>query len=109
MILDVGIDIEKIMRFNGVSEEFLNLIFTKKEIKYCRNKKQPLISFAGKFCAKEAVIKAHKKKMDMKDIEISLGEDKKIKVSISGKYQKNIFCSISHTNENAIAYVIIEK
>lgn len=109
MILGVGVDIEKISRFRKVSENFLKLVFSKKEIQYCKNKKEPFISFAGKFCAKEAVIKAYPNKIPLKDIEILNGEGGKPKVYIRGKLKKKIYCSISHTTQNTIAYVVIEN
>jgi len=104
----IGVDIEKIKRFRDLSDHFLNSIFTKGEIKYCKNKKNFAESFAGNFCAKEAVIKAYNKKILMCDIEVILDKGK-IKVYLKGKYQKKIHCSISHSEDKAIAYVIIEK
>ena len=111
MILGAGIDIEGIERFKRSYEDqnFLDLIYTQNEIDYCRRKKHPLVSFAGKFCAKEAIIKALKEKYSMKEIEIRNQPDGKIKVFINGKERKDIYCSISHTNEYAVGLAVVGR
>ena len=107
MVNSIGVDIEEVKRFKNTKNHFLNLIFTKREIKYCKSKKKPYISFAGKFCAKEAVIKAYSKKIPIKDIEVVNLKSDKLEVRIRGKPAKRINCSISHTNNYAIAFVVI--
>ena len=111
MILGVGIDIEEIRRFIGIekNERFLDIVFTGKEIKYCMSKKNSSISFAGKFCAKEAVMKAYPKKIFIKDIEILNEKGGRPRVYIKGVLKRKISCSISHTKTNAVAYVAIES
>ncbi|MDP3734729.1 MAG: holo-ACP synthase [Nanoarchaeota archaeon] len=111
MITGIGVDIESAQRFKESyqDEHFINLIFTKQEIAYCNTKKEPYVSFAGKFCAKEAVIKASEQKRNMKSIEILNDDSGKVKVSIDGHENKHIFCSISHTSDYAVAFVIINK
>ncbi|PVU88844.1 hypothetical protein BB561_005677 [Smittium simulii] len=54
----VGVDIELITNINIENETFLERNFTVNEIEYCRNRPDPHSSFAGKWCAKESVIKA---------------------------------------------------
>lgn len=109
MISGIGIDIEETERFKKVTSYFLKSIFTKREIDYCNGKKDSYIHFAGRFCAKESVIKAHPKKLLMRDIEILNDRLGKIKVYIKGEYKSNIFCSISHIRDKAISFVIMEK
>ena len=70
MVDGIGVDIEKIIRFEGVSQNFIKNIFTQAERAYCEKKSTPSISYSGKFCAKEAVIKAIDRKLDPKRIEI---------------------------------------
>ena len=108
MIL-AGVDIESVTRFKNLytNESFINTIFTQKEIDYCMGKSEPYISFAGKFCAKEAVIKAVSTKLGMKEIEIINSSSGKPFVYIKGDKQDNISCSISHTEEYAVAFVIV--
>ncbi len=62
MVLATGIDIIEIQRIHKAMERwgdrFLTRIFTPEEIRYCRRKSRPEISFAARFAAKEAVLKA---------------------------------------------------
>ena len=111
MILGIGVDIEEVKNFkeNFKDSKFINLLFTKSEIGYCRKKKESYIHFAGKFCAKEAVIKAYRKNVRIKDVEVINSASGKVFICIRGKKQKNIYCSISHTEKYAMAFVLIEK
>jgi holo-[acyl-carrier protein] synthase len=111
MILGIGTDIELISRFkrkNG-NKRFFELVFTERERDYCEKKKNSEISYTGKFCAKEAVIKALDKKIFIKEIEILNDSKGKPAVYIKGKLNKNIYCSISHSGEYATACVIINN
>ena len=111
MILGIGVDIESIknLRISYKDRNFLRLIFTNEEIKYCQSKKEPYISFAGRFCAKEAVIKAYNKKIPIRNIEITNLRSGKIMVKVNGKINNKIKCSISHKEDYAIAFATIEN
>ncbi|MDO8480284.1 MAG: holo-ACP synthase [Nanoarchaeota archaeon] len=110
MIQGVGIDIESVSRFRKEckNKRFLELIFTNREIAYCQLKKEPFRSFAGKFCAKEAVMKATSERLAMKDIEIRNLSTGKIQVAIHGKAKKGLHCSVSHEERYATACAILE-
>lgn len=54
----VGVDVEDLSDINIENETFIERNFTSEEIQYCRNSSSPLSSFAGKWCAKEAVFKS---------------------------------------------------
>lgn len=54
----IGIDCTDIHRFESKSTTFLSKVFSRKEIDYCKKKSFPEQHYAGKFAAKEAVIKA---------------------------------------------------
>ncbi|KAJ2737625.1 fatty acid synthase alpha subunit Lsd1, partial [Coemansia sp. BCRC 34301] len=54
----VGVDIELIADINIENETFVERNFTVGEQEYCWSRANPHASFAGKWCAKEAVIKA---------------------------------------------------
>lgn len=58
----IGIDIEEISNFAEVvdhrEDEFYKQNFSASEIAWCVLQPQPLASFAGKFAAKEAIVKA---------------------------------------------------
>ena len=58
----IGTDLEDISRIRSAieknGEKFLNRIYTREEQTYCQSKADPAMHFAGRFCAKEAMIKA---------------------------------------------------
>ncbi|KAJ0391655.1 hypothetical protein P43SY_011807 [Pythium insidiosum] len=58
--IGVGVDVEPIMTFENLPgrEDFIRRNFTDQEIAYCRSAPHPAASFAGRWAAKEAVIKA---------------------------------------------------
>jgi len=111
MISGIGTDIELLKRFKkrGMNRRFLDLVFTKEERDYCERKKKPYVSYAGKFCAKESVIKALGKKMHFKEIAILNNKEGRPEVYIKGKLNKKIKCSISHCEDYAVACAIINK
>ena len=54
----VGIDMEKISRFENWTEEGFKRIFTDNEIEYCNRFENKLEHYCGFFCVKEAFVKA---------------------------------------------------
>ena len=115
--MEIGIDIVKISRFDKEkisNEKFLNKIFTKNEIEYCKKKDNPSKYFATRFAGKESVIKAlssFNEKINFKQIEI-LNEDNGrpfVKILNNNKSKYNIKISMSHSFDEAIASVIIDK
>jgi len=62
MIVGVGTDVVRIWRIRKLAERFPDRIgrkvFTAGELQYCRAKQDPAPSLAGRFAAKEAVMKA---------------------------------------------------
>ena len=123
MIKGTGIDIIDIKRIKTAIEDdtkFIEKIFTKREIDYCRAKHKKEIHYAARFASKEAFFKALGTgwRYGMKWHEISIKNNSlgKPEIEISGKVEdffkkhklKTIHLSISHTRELAIAQVIIE-
>ena len=108
--MEVGVDIEEVGRFKESykDDHFIRLIFTDREIDYCNKKKEPYISFAGKFCAKEAVVKAYDQKLTMKEIEVINDSSGKVKIFIKGQEDDMIKCSISHTKDYAVSFVVVK-
>lgn len=119
MILGIGCDIIEISRIkksiDEFGEKFLSKIFTQNEILYCKNNAKSEQHFAGRFAAKEAIAKAlyqsGVEKVDWLNIEIINNNKGVPQVTLNNIDLKNssIKVSISHSNENAIAYAIIEK
>ena len=112
--IGIGTDIELIRRFEsyaiGDSDTFLKKIFTDEELKYCFAKDNPAPHMAARFVGKEAVIKAlygiDIKDVFYKDIEI-LNTSSGVPYVLLNSYGNIIFkISLSHTNENAIAFVM---
>jgi len=112
-IKNIGVDIEDSLRFKqkdySENKHFYEKIFSEKEIKYCLGKSKPYIHFSGKFSAKEALIKAMSNKLDFKDIEVLNDETGKPSIYIKNVLKTNILLSISHTNSDAIAFVVIKE
>lgn len=122
MILGVGIDIVEIRRIKNAiesSDRFLEKIFTSAELEYLKSRNLRPEYVAGRFAAKEAVAKALGtgfRGFDFKDIEIDRTTLGKPIVILKGKAkliakkegQYNIHLSISHGEDSAVAYAILE-
>jgi holo-[acyl-carrier-protein] synthase len=123
MIYGIGIDIVKIERMKKVVEKwgnrFLERVFTEGEISYCYEKKDPFLSLAVRFAAKEALIKAVGSidSVSLRDIEVVNVETGKPLLKVRGKlgdfFQeqliKNVHLSLSHEYEYGIACVVLEQ
>lgn len=123
MILGIGVDICEVERFKRLSEDdsFLNRIFTRDEIEYCKNFKKKAECLAARFAAKEAFVKALGTGMfngvSLKEIEIKRDSNGKPFFDIKGETletfkktkAKEAFLSISHEKNNAIAFVVITR
>ncbi len=117
MIKGIGTDIVAIARIQKLisryNSRFLTRAFTPAEINYCQNKAHPAQHYAGRFAAKEAFIKALGNSLPFKDIEVERTAAKAPRIKLSPPAQaamqgKNIFLSISHDHEYAVAQVILE-
>ena len=116
----IGTDIISIPRIKKTinsshGNKFTNRIFTENEIDYCRNKVNSIIHFAGRFAAKEAITKALLSSeiidsISMKSIEIISGKNRKpeVNLTLGSKLQIQCKVSISHTDEYAIAFALLE-
>ena len=125
MILSIGIDICEVYRIAETlarTPRFTERVFTETERAYCDAKGAAAAqSYAGRFAAKEAFLKALKTgwrgKITWHDIEIVSDADGVPTLRISGEAQA-LFeklgalrsqISISHTAEHAVAQVIFES
>jgi holo-[acyl-carrier protein] synthase len=124
MVIGCGIDLVNINRIKKIitrwDRRFLKKIYTKQEISYCEKKKgNRFHSYAGFFAAKEAWVKAIGtgfRNIKWKEIEVkndNLGKpeiylSKRLIKKIKKKEINKTHLSISHTEELAIALVIIE-
>lgn len=121
MIIGIGADIVEINRIEKAVNRTNNFIiksFTSNEIEYFNSKGFKSNIIAGNFAAKEAISKALGtgfRGFGLKDIEILRDSLGKPIVHLSDKIYKliditefNIYVSISHSKENAIAYAVME-
>lgn len=126
MIIGIGIDIIEIERVEQAirkNKNFINKLFTKKEISYFNSRNMNSEVIAGNFAAKEAISKALGtgiRGFSFKDIEVlrnDLGQPKVTLYNgaelIGNKLIGNnnslmIHLSISHNNSSAIAYAVLE-
>ena len=125
MILSIGIDICEVYRIAETlarTPRFTERVFTETERAYCDAKGAAAAqSYAGRFAAKEAFLKALKTgwrgKITWHDIEIISDADGVPSLRISGEAQAlfeklgalRSHISISHTTEHAVAQVIFEN
>jgi holo-[acyl-carrier protein] synthase len=120
-----GVDIIEIERIKksleSTGHKFRDTVFTCKEIEYCEARKAVKYkSYAARFAAKEAVSKAlgtgFSEGLGWKDIEIENNERGKPLVLLIGKAREvfekirgcDISISMSHCENYAVAYVIIQ-
>ena len=113
--MEIGVDIEEISRFRNKTLEkdrhFLDSVFTKKELEYCFSNGKNAQHLCGKFCAKEAFIKAisnYNICISLNQIEILNHSNGKPYFNLPQDYKYiESKLSISHTSENAVAQVLI--
>ncbi len=113
MIIGTGIDIVEVERIEAAikrnGEDFLNRIFTGREVEYARTKKLSSMHLAGRFAAKEAVLKAFSRgQFNFKDIEI-LNDDVGRPFCRLSRNGFNVSISIAHIEKYAVASAVVEK
>jgi holo-[acyl-carrier protein] synthase len=123
MIYGVGIDIVKVKRMRDIVEKwgrkFLKRVFTESEISYCYEKREPYLSLAVRFAAKEAFIKAigSAVPVSLTDVEVVNVETGKPFIKMTGKLEnffkeksiRKAHLSLSHEHEYGVACVILEQ
>lgn len=116
MIAGIGTDSLRIERMERSMEReaFLKRVFTQQERDYINSRTLAAQSAAGMFCVKEAVLKAlHKGITDMPLTNIEVfheesGAPYAVLHDEIGK-QFNLHISITHTEDTASAFVVLEK
>lgn len=121
MIKGIGIDIVEISRIKRMIERwgnrFAQKVFTQREIQLCEMKPDFVQSLTARWAAKEAFAKALGTGWDAtfrwREIEILSDPKGKPFMLLSGSMKQavasaRIHLSLSHSNENAIAIVMIE-
>lgn len=123
MIYGIGtdiVDVDRVKRSMEKNEGFKELVYSEKEISYCEKGRINYESFAGRFAAKEAFLKAlgtgWRGDLAFNEIEITNDEKGKPFIALQGNTLKafnklpggKMHLSISHTAGQAVAFVIIE-
>src|SRR5262245_44113733 len=121
-IVGIGTDIVECLRIGRMIEEhgemFLTRVFTEKEIRYCQSRKHATEHFAGRWAAKEAILKClgtgWRRGMDWTDLEIRNDQSGKPRVLVCGGAKdqaqslhiSDILITISHCRAYATAYAM---
>jgi holo-[acyl-carrier protein] synthase len=125
VIVSIGIDIVEVYRIRQTlirTPRFAERVFTPAERAYCAARGAASAqSFAARFAAKEALLKAlqtgWRGKITWQDIEIISGENNVPRLEIQGEAKRilenlganRVHLSLSHTTDHAIAQVVLEK
>jgi holo-[acyl-carrier protein] synthase len=125
MIVGTGIDIAEVPRIEAsiarFGQRFLRRVFTEDEIRYCESKANRVERFAARFAAKEAAMKAlgtgWNHGVAWRDVEVRRAAGGRPTIIFHGKAAEfaarlgaaHIALSLSHTEEYAIAQVILES
>ncbi|MGB9120373.1 MAG: holo-ACP synthase [Candidatus Angelobacter sp.] len=124
MIVGTGVDISEVERIGAAvkrfGDRFLKRVFTSAEIRYCIGKPNTIERLAARFAAKEAGMKAIgtglRHGVTWQDVEVVRLPGQRPLLQFHGKAAefaarlgcKRTHLSLSHTREQAIAYVILE-
>ena len=121
-IVGIGTDIVECLRIGRMIEEhgelFLNRVYTEREVRYCQARKRAVEHFAGRWAAKEAVLKClgsgWRKGLCWTDMEVRNDPSGKPVVLLCGAAKdlaqsqrvSNILLSIAHCRAYATAYAV---
>ncbi len=127
MIVSVGVDLIEVERIQKALEDtrigtrFRNRVFTEREIQYCEKKHRGRYeSYAGRFAAKEAVMKALGRgwgsQVSWLEIEVARARSGKPDIVLHGKTAlfadrlgiRRWVLSITHTRGHGLAYVVAQ-
>ncbi len=125
MIIATGIDLVEISRIGEVfarrGERFRRRVFTPAEIEYCERRQTRLESYAARFAAKEAAMKAlgtgWAEGVGWKDIEIVREPEGSPRLELRGRALERFrelgatrsHLSLTHSRDLAMAQVILES
>jgi len=124
VIVGLGVDIAEVDRVEAAirrhGDTFLKRIFTAEEIAYCERHRNKFERYAGRFAAKEAVMKAlgtgWRSGVRWLDIQVTRNSAGKPSLELSGRAQeiarqlgvKHVSLSIAHSTSTALAEVVFE-
>jgi len=122
MIVGIGTDIIEVVRIGQMIEKhgelFLERVFTPGEIRYCHGRKHAMEHYAGRWAAKEAILKClgtgWSKGISWTDMDVAnelSGAPRVVLSGVAGDIAKDrgigeIMISISHCRAYAVAYAL---
>ncbi|HYP08478.1 MAG TPA: holo-[acyl-carrier-protein] synthase [Bryobacteraceae bacterium] len=125
MIVGTGVDLAEVHRIRESIERFgdrfVQRIYTEHEIAYVQRKANKYERYAARFAAKEAGMKAlgtgWRRGIQWKDFEVANLPSGRPTLRLHGEAARlaehmgvtAVHLSLTHTQENALAYVIFEK
>jgi holo-[acyl-carrier protein] synthase len=125
MIIGTGVDVVEIPRFRTIidrlKDRFIARVFSANEQKFCHEHRDPIPHFAARFAAKEALFKAlgtgWAKGVTWLDVEVQREGQDAPTIMLHGEAQRlsvskgahKIHLSLSHTEQWAVATVILEE
>ncbi|MBR6778667.1 MAG: holo-ACP synthase [Clostridia bacterium] len=113
----IGIDIEKISRFENWTDEGFKRIFTEKELEYACEFENKIEHLCGFYCVKESFVKAlDDTGIHFSQIEVLHNENGKpyinntryIQSILKEHFKSRVEISISHCKDYATAVVLVE-
>ena len=121
-VLGIGTDITEVLRIAQMIERhgelFIGRVYTQAEIDYCRARTMATQHFAGRWAAKEAVLKAlgtgWRRGVSWRDVEVTNGAAGRPVATLRGGTAEMaermgircILVSISHCRSHATAYAV---
>lgn len=118
MIVGIGIDVielERIAASINKNSRIINRILTDREQQFfnkLHSQKRRIEFLAGRFAAKEAFAKATGEgigKLSFQHIHVLPNQKGAPQIQVEGFEKQNIFLSISHSRDYAVAQVVIEQ
>jgi holo-[acyl-carrier protein] synthase len=125
MIIGTGVDVVEIARFRKAMERlkdrFIVRVFTLGEQQFCQRHRDPVPHFAARFAAKEALFKAlgtgWAKGVTWLDVEVQRERQDAPIITLHGEAQRysaakgarTVHLSLSHSDQGAVAMVILES
>jgi holo-[acyl-carrier protein] synthase len=122
MIVGIGVDLVEVERIAQAlnhprtGQRFCARVFTPAEIAYCQQRRRSAESFAARFAAKEATIKALGSFLPWRDIEVVRERGAAPRLVLHGRARARaeelgvcgIHLSLTHTAAWALAWVVAE-
>jgi holo-[acyl-carrier protein] synthase len=121
-IVGIGTDIVECLRIRRMIEQhgelFLTRVYTEREIRYCQSRKHATEHFAGRWAAKEAILKClgtgWRRGLCWTDMEVRNDPDGRPRVHVCGAAKDlteslhiaDILISMSHCRAYATAYAL---